>query len=186
MVKKFFKGFLNLIGTLVILFLCLFLASSVLPESLVMNTLGYRIYVVISDSMTGVVNYGDAVIVQKTSMYDLKAGDIISFRIDYNNDGVEEVFTHYIASIEAENWQWKIHTKPSISNQWDNWELSDDAVIGKAVYRIPEYGLIVFQLQNPVILGGIVIVLCLLLAVYLIVTWNDHSDKDKKLEKIDK
>lgn len=59
---------------------------------------GYKPYVVLSDSMKGVFEVGDLIIIHKVDNASLKEGDIIAFTsIDPNNYG--EIVTHKIRSI---------------------------------------------------------------------------------------
>ncbi|QIK69663.1 signal peptidase I [Erysipelothrix sp. HDW6C] len=131
----------------------------------------FRHYVVISNSMEPVINVNDAVIVQKVEPSSLNVGDIITFKMNIDEDEDEEYVTHYIAEIEND----KFRTKPNISNSWDRWIVPSEKIEGKVVLVIPKIGALLILMYNnavPLLLVANALVIITIIRVYF--------DKDEK------
>lgn len=130
----------------------------------------YQHFVVVSNSMEPKINVNDGIIVKPTSLNSLQVGDVITFKVDINNDGHDDYVTHTIAQIENE----RIRTKPNISKTWDTWVLHENQIIGKVIHILPRVGVILVPLYNyavPILL----IALCLVLyTLYRVIKNKDH------------
>lgn len=90
-----------------------------------------------SDSMASAINKGDVVIVEKVEtndMYSLKVGEVLVYK---HND---VTIVHRIVKAFSENGNYYFITKGDNNNNNDNFTISQDMVIGKAVLRIPYVG----------------------------------------------
>lgn len=90
---------------------------------------GYTFFEVVSGSMAPAINVGDAIIV-RTIHYDINENDIITFSDN------SEFITHRIISINGDI----IVTKGDANNSVDK-SIKKDAIIGKVVKIIPEFGI---------------------------------------------
>ena len=90
-------------------------------------------YVIATGSMEPIISVGDLVLIDDSvSKDDLNIGDIIAFRVVVNAAGTEVVVVHYIADIEYDNdGERTFLTKPHISEDLDDWVLSDDDIVGR-------------------------------------------------------
>ncbi|CAM4288674.1 signal peptidase I [Erysipelothrix inopinata] len=135
-----------------------------------------KMYVVVSGSMEPVINTYDGIVVSKASVDDLSVGDIITFRYDLNNDGVDEYITHYIAEISEQG----IRTKPAVSDEWDRWTLDSSMIVGRVTYQNPKIGKVLIPIYNnavPILLITNMIVWITILKIVK----EDDSSKEKEL-----
>ncbi len=107
-------------------------------------------YIIVTPSMVPTLQIQDAVVVKRSSVDDLKIGDIITFKssdIRYNN----LVITHRIVGAQ------KISTGDLVyRTKGDNNKLEDSALVtynsvyGKVVLKIPRLGFVKVFLNKPV------------------------------------
>ncbi|MCR3906323.1 MAG: signal peptidase I [Tenericutes bacterium] len=134
--------------------------------------LGFRSFAVVSDSMEPVYNIGDIIIVKPVDPEDLQVEDVITFKVDLNNDGRKETVTHYIYSIEMIDNERQFQTNPHGFNNPDPWTISDDDIIGLVQSKISYVGYIIifFQIliQNPIFLGLILLNITIIVAIVML------------------
>ena len=83
---------------------------------------GFRVYRIVSGSMSPTININDIVIVKKQNKY--KIGDIVTYKID--NDFV----THRIISMDNN----QVITKGDANNVCDD-KIDKDSIIGKVIFK---------------------------------------------------
>ena len=145
------------------------------------NIFGFKPYVVLTQSMEPRINADDVVIVRKADLDGLIEGDIITFLVDINNDGEQNVVTHYIHSIEeGSGGDVSIRTHRHYENpdniSPDPWTISEDDVLGEYMLTIPAIGLLIRFLQSPFGLAALVVNASIIAAIVLLL----KGDKDKK------
>ena len=117
--------------------------------------IGFRSYTVLSGSMEPEFYPGDLVISLHKNRANIKEGDIITFR---DND---EIVTHRIIDKTQEGYI----TKGDNNNAVDSFAVSNDNIIGKVLFDIPNAGYIIQFLAKPMViaielmLGAIIILL---------------------------
>jgi signal peptidase len=118
---------------------------------------GYKLYIVLSDSMRGVFNVGDVAVsceVKDTS--ELGEGDIITFRsIDPANYGA--VVTHKIRGRTEHEGKPAFITYGTATGADDMVPALEERVLGKYIFAIPKMGYVFSNLKTP--LGYVFIVL---------------------------
>jgi signal peptidase len=137
-------------------------------------------FVIVSGSMSPVIEIGDIVIVNTGFKYEnLNPDDIIAFKTDaINNDGTEEVVVHYIAEINVSGTGERTYlTKNERDTAYDDWVLTDEDIIGVYVNHIPKLGRFLLFTQST--FGKVVIIVDLLIIFYII-SLIGNSDKKKK------
>ncbi len=171
--------------TLIAGFLFYFTSVTFFPTQ-AMDLYGFSTYVVATDSMVPVINVNDYIVVKDVNPDDLVVGDIITFYSgrDVDNDGKDDIITHYLASITpygVDDHEFKTHAigKDEVSD-WDFWTLHDEDIIGKYAYTIPVLGFIVAFLQSPYGIAIVIINIVVIVAIYLLL------DKGKKKEESEK
>lgn len=133
----------NAISTIVLVAACflillisiLFATSTKKDKSI----FGYRWYNILTESMTPTANKGDLTIVN-TKDRDFKVGDIITFEMQ------GYTITHRISTIDEENGI--IRTKGDANISEDSFELTDNNIVGKSEFIIPELGSIIDYFKN--------------------------------------
>lgn len=141
----------------------------------------YDQYVIVSGSMEPVIMIGDAVIIDHSvDLNELNEGDIIAFNADINDDGVDEVIVHYLFSIEEIDGVRTFRTKPEISDDIDDWVLTDEDILGIHVKTIPNIGSFLRFAQSTI--GKIVLVFDIVIIYLMIEIVTDSKDKKTKKE----
>ncbi|MFA5007051.1 MAG: signal peptidase I [Candidatus Izemoplasmatales bacterium] len=115
-----------------------------------------RHYVIVTGSMEPVISVGDVVVVDRSvDLADLEVGDVIAFRVEVG--GNEAVVVHYVAAVQVDGEGVRtFRTKPEVSDEWDDWTLSEDDVVGRLLFIVPVVGRALLFLESPV--GKIVVV----------------------------
>jgi signal peptidase I len=173
------KMVLNAIFYLMTALLSGFILMQLFAPEHTIKLLGFRSYAVVSRSMEPIYNVGDIVIVKPVNPEDLQVEDIITFKVDLNNDGRKETVTHYIYSIEVVNGNRQYQTNPHYVNNPDPWTLSDSDIVGVVQSKIPYVGYIIifFQIvfQNPVFLGLILLNISIIVAIVILLKKNKRG-----------
>ena len=105
---------------------------------------GFRIFSVISGSMSGAIEKGDFILTQKVGKENLQVGDIISF-ISSAPDIKGEVNTHRIVQIEGNTY----HTKGDANSYIDKEIVKYEAIIGKVILHSSSIGKFILWAQKP-------------------------------------
>lgn len=98
--------------------------------------------VIYSGSMQPTLQVGDIVIIQKTTVENLKQGDIIQYRKD------NVTYVHRIYAITKDNQQTHITTKGDANDHPDPDQITPDRILGKSLFTIPQLGWIQILIQN--------------------------------------
>ncbi len=133
--------------------------------------LGYKKFVIISESMEPTINVDDSIFVKEVAEEDLKVNDIIS----YNING--ETITHRIVKIQNEDGEKVYITKGDNNRAEDKWKVTYKDIEGKYIFKINGFGKFMEMLKSKVFLG-ILIILIILSIVY-----NNNLSKKKLIRK---
>lgn len=131
------------------------------------NFFGYQTMVVLTSSMEPTLPVDAAIVVQRIDDFstlnastDLlsKDGDIISFRTEI--DGQSAIITHRIVAIRIEGGKYKFDTKGDKNpNQiFQDYNISQDMVLGKVIYMSVGLGKVQKILSNPVVMFLLVLI----------------------------
>ncbi len=128
-------------------------------KSAIPSFFGKSVLVIATPSMTGAVDAGDVIIIEKQSSY--KVGDIITYLPAAEATSV----THRIVRIEGE----KFYAKGDANNSEDPDPIFESQIVGKMVKRIPKVGIIIEWLRTWqgvafVIAIGVVVVVLVMVA----------------------
>lgn len=132
---------------------------------------GYRVYDILTGSMSPTINPGNLVVVKEISPNEVKTNDVITFKSDITNN----VTTHRVIKIINNNGEIKFITKGDANNTQDPMPLSERLLIGKVIFQIPYLGGILRSLQNNKI-----ILICGFLFVIFASLISDRCKKAKK------
>lgn len=184
MTKKmdgFIRRLTDAFVSLLFIMAMLFLIYNFIPAKTKIKYLGFSTLTVQTDSMKGVLEIGDIVIIQKAYLENLEIGDIITFFADYDGDGKKEVFTHFVSEVKEVEGRFEIRTKPNISENWDNWILSEQDVIGQVNNSFHGIFYYMYKYNFSILMGGLITTVLVLSAgiCFMLI-------EDKKLPYIDK
>ena len=136
--------------------------------------LGYRVFNVISGSMTPVYNVGDLIYVKEVPLQSIEVGDDITFVL--NEDLV--VATHRVIKVDAENQHF--YTKGVANEVADSEPVHYNNVIGVPKFRVPLLGYVSDFVQNP---PGTYIAIGVGILLILLVFLPDLLDKKEEKTK---
>ena len=144
------------------------IVKSKLHKDKVPSLFGYKVFIVLSDSMETEITTGDIVITKNTDVKDLKVDDIIAYK-----NSKEYVTTHRIVNIVEEDNNICFETKGDKNNTNDLQVVCSDIIEGKYIKKIPKLGKVLLFLQEPAGLA----VLILLLILVCILSYLSTNDK---------
>jgi signal peptidase I len=170
--KRIFRIILKVVYILIALFfLSYILVSFIAPKNLV-NVFGFKIERVLTPSMDPKIKVNDAVFVVKARAEKLKEGDIINFEAYVETKSKKIVpitITHYLGEIFEEEGVTYYKTQSfenreigSFDSDWVNEEgesidITFENINGKIAFTIPYLGYLIMILQDPIMVGLIVI-----------------------------
>lgn len=146
-------------------------------KSAIPSFFGKSVLVIATPSMTGAVDAGDVIIIEKQSSY--KVGDIITYLPAAEATSV----THRIVRIEGE----KFYAKGDANNSEDPDPIFENQIVGKMVKRIPKVGIIIEWLRTwqgvafVIAIGVVVVVLVMVADGYA----DDEEDDSEDLNGLD-
>ena len=130
---------------------------------------GFRHFVVATTSMQPILKPGDIIIVKPVNVEELSSGMLISFYLDFNEQGKKRVLTHYFVKKEEVDGKVYLRTQRENSNNLDSWKLNCQSVIGVYVFKINKIGKLVSFFRHPVGLHILLVaILVIIVIVYLI------------------
>jgi signal peptidase len=160
------------------------------PDSMT-EIVGFRSFFVLSNSMEGVINEEDLVVIKQVDEEDIEEGDIITFYIYLDGLGAEGFVTHYVGEIvETENgkvyYTHGTRTPDGIYDEWidesgDPLPLTYDYIEGEYLFRIPYLGYVKNALTNPLMLGLITLNGTV---IFVLVSYLKNGKEDEESEEI--
>lgn len=178
---KIFRTLGSLIDVFLIIVMLLTLILILKPDSVSDNS-NLKALVVVSGSMEPVIPKGSLIVITKYDSESLIIDDIITFKVDIDNDGKLEMVTHYIADIQSDHEVITFKTKPNVTNRVDNWDVPVENIIGKVELSVPYLGYFALFLHNnatPVLLTLNVIVFSRLFINFLHIKGKINKKQSK-------
>lgn len=164
-VKKIWNVFTTVLVVIVVL-CALFLMGT--------RILGFRVFNVISGSMSPTYNVGDLLYVKNVDATEVKVGDPITFVL--NEELV--VATHRVIDIDAT--EQVFYTKGDANDTADAAPVHFNNLIGVPKFSIPKLGYVSDYVQNP---PGTYVTIAIVVLLVVIVFLPDVFGKKKKEEK---
>lgn len=151
-----------------LLLICLELGNSgIFPSSL-----NIEIYTVTSESMSPRLNINDIIIVKKGyTNEEYKVGNIITFK---KKNG--EIVTHRIDDITTVDLQRAYVTKGDNNTVKDDETVEYKYIIGKVIYTMPKFGIVMKLLKNKIFFAFCILVL-------IVIIYYDNRLKKRKLDR---
>lgn len=180
--KKVLLPFKILLFLLIVAF-SLYIIGNIFFPSIAIKVFQFRTYIIVSDSMDPTIERGDIIIIRNTDLSTLEANDIISFYVDADLNGKEEVVTHYLYSIEInDEGDREYKTIRENSETPDSWVLDDSEIIGKYISKIPKIGKIFLFVQSSI--GRFVVInnaLIIIMIIYLLKKRPEYNKEKKQV-----
>ena len=173
--SKNFKKILEVIAIILIYNIILIIVSSINGKDF--NILGYKAYIVETNSMEPTIKVGDIVIIKKVKVEKLNQGDVITF----TQEG--EVITHRITKIDVEESGTKYITKGDNNNTEDTIKVEHEDILGKEILTIPQLGKVMQLLNNKIIL--LIIILIILIWAFIRIQKIEKLENRREKKKIE-
>lgn len=168
----------GLLGLLVVFIIML----SALPN-LSLNGFGVRAYIAKYDTMEPTIKPYDLVFINKVNPDNLEVGDLITFYADIDYNGVDEMVTYYIYSIDDVNGVNTFRVNAEGSNIPANVLLLDDQIIGGYSFRIAGLGRLIEFVASPFGIAAIVVNVGVIVAIVLLIKDSNKKAKNQKEEE---
>jgi len=107
------------------------------------SLLSVKLLVILSASMGASLPVGSLAVTMPQPEYFV--GDVVTFKIP----GSDELLTHRVVEVGSVDGVRVLNTQGDANNVVDDWELTDDDIIGKVVFHLPYLG---YLLRLPQIL----------------------------------
>lgn len=176
--NKIFKIIINIIKyifiTITSLFVILTVYQRVMPNN---KILGFRTYVIISESMKPMYEIGDIILSKEVEPSKLKINDVIVY---YSNSGEYQgkVITHQIKEIYKDIDKYTFKTK-GLANMIDDKELvKEEEIYGRVIYKFKIISLISKLVRNKY--GALI---CIIIPMFWILIIEFKELKDKIINK---
>ena len=166
---KIAKKVIEIIAIILIYNIILIALSSANKISVV-NILGYKSYIIKTNSMEPTISINDVVITKKVKKEKIKKGDVITFL----QDG--EVITHRITQIDDNG---NYTTKGDNNNIEDIFKITYENIEGKHILTIPYLGKIVQALDNKIVF----LIITLIILIFMFITILNQEKRENRREK---
>lgn len=141
----------------------------------------YRLYVVLSGSMSPTFDTGSIIGVKQIKPEMVQAGDVVTFK---SPEDPEKVITHRVVSVETRNGQLQFITRGDANNANDQVPLPAAYLIGKEQFAIPYGGYVTnFASSKKGLLILIVVPALLVIAGEMRTLWKlaaEHDAEEKR------
>ncbi len=182
--KKVFRWIRSILFFLVVGILLSYIVIEAFFPSQTVKIYGFKPYVVLTQSMEPEINVDDVVVVTRPDTETLEEGDIITFLADINNDGVKNIVTHYVYSIEEDSsGDLEIRTRRHYEDpddiSPDPWLVTEEDVLGEYLFTVPNIGVIIRFLQSPFGLAAITVNALIIGAVVVLLKGEKKTPENK-------
>lgn len=154
-IKKIISIFIYIIILPIIVINITLIVKSFIKPNKIPDFIGYKNFVIVSESMEPTIMVGDAIFVKKVPEKEIKINDIISF-----HDG-ECINTHRIVGVSEENGIKMYRTKGDNNRGEDKEKVSYSQIEGKYLFKINNFGNLIKVLQSKVTLAILILLVCL-------------------------
>lgn len=171
--KKPIKIIIFVILGIIFLYIPFYFTFNLVNPNLTVKTLGFKPYIILTNSMEPILNVGDIIVASKKDISKVNVGDIIAFKTKENY-----VVAHYVAkTYYGDDARILLRTKPNNleadvdvdSESLDKWVISDSEYIGTVNLKIPVVGHALLFFQTKIgMLTIFSIVVVLILARYIV------------------
>ena len=139
-----------------------------------MAVAGFRIFTVVTESMTPKYVVGDAIVTKTIEPSEIKIGDDITY-LGMAESFKDKIVTHRVINISEEG----METKGDKNDSSDGFSTTEENYIGKNIFSIPGVGYLVKNIQTrrgKIILGTLI--------VFFLLSGFFMSDKTGKRERV--
>ncbi len=170
--SKTFKRVLHIV-LIIFIYNAILLFFSSINKMQDFSFLGYKAFVITTNSMEPSIKHGDAVLTKKPKEKNLEEGDIITFNRD------NEAITHRILRVDKEEGTTYYVTKGDNNNVEDKRKVSFDDIEGKKIITFPKLGFIIEAAENQLV----ILIVTLVVLIFLLARIQSEEKKYNRREK---
>lgn len=170
--SKNFKRVVHIVAIIMIYNIVLLFFSSI-NRMQDFSFLGYKTYIITTNSMEPSIKHGDAILTKKIKENELIEGDIITFKRK------NELITHRILRVDKEDDSVLYVTKGDNNNVEDKEKVSYDAIEGKKIATFPKLGYVVEAAENQLV----ILIITLVVLIFLFGKIQSEERKYNRREK---
>ena len=151
--------------------------------------IGFKSFVILTPSMEPIINVNDMIIVRNIKEENVDVGDIITFEVYVRQFDKEVFITHYVADIvnEGDKIIYKTQGASADIGEYDLWldkdgheiEITYEDIVGVYAFKLPNFGLLSRVLQDPYMLGFIIIDIFIITYLLKLIKKNKKTNKNK-------
>ncbi|MBL4937503.1 signal peptidase I [Clostridium sp. YIM B02515] len=174
MFKTIFKKLMDLLFIVVVVLIVFYLLINIrgMGQKDYIPGLGpYKIMSVLSGSMSPTFNAGDVIVGKTINPYDLKQGDIITFRFG------NSLTTHRVINVINKDGKLLFNTKGDNNNVEDLESVGDENIISKYLFRVPLLGFVIMFMKGT---AGVTTICFLIILSIFINVYKGRNKKGKK------
>lgn len=147
---------------------------------------GYRVFTVVTASMTGVYNVNDVIVVKDYDTAKLKVGDDVAYL--GNRAGLEnKIITHRIVKIEDDSDGGRIITTKGVALEYEDPAIRDEQILGKVVGVLPFITQINHLIHHNVGFFTLIFIpLVLVIVLEILQTITDYQLEKNEIQEIEK
>ena len=163
--KKYKEQIIKTLEVLVMVFISIFCVIS-LYQKVFNNSpiLGYRIFVIVSNSMKPRLSKNDVILVKEEKYDKIKIGDMLTYN-GLEDDVKDKIITHEVVNIATENGKHIFYTKGTT-----NFAI-DPAVYEEQIYGVVQYKFVIISFLSKILRSTVgFICLIVLPLIYLFIT----------------
>lgn len=174
--RKIQKTFKRLFFVLLIIFLynIFLITKTTLDNKETKGILGYKAYIITTDSMKPTIRTGDIVIIKNIKEENLKIDDIITFKRD------KDIITHRLIEIQETEQGKRFITKGDNNNVKDLKEVLYNEIEGVKVLSIPKVGNLILALEDNTY---IILIINVILIIYVNTKRAEEKRKIRREKK---
>ena len=143
--------------TIIMLYNLLIIGLTEITNKRNKGILGFRAYIITTESMKPSINPGDVIVINEVEEKDLNVNDIITVQ---TKTGIN---THRIVRIEPDS-EKKYVIKGDNNNVEDEETIEKNQILGKMIFKIPSLGKVAKTLQDEVY---VIIMIIILLQIFI-------------------
>lgn len=170
--SKTFKRVLHIV-LVIFIYNAILLFFSSMNKMQDFSFLGFKAFIITTNSMEPSIKHGDAILTKKPKEKDLEEGDIITFNRD------DEAITHRILRIDKEEDTTLYVTKGDNNNIEDKRKVSFNEVEGKKIITLPKFGYLIEAAENQLV----ILIITLVVLIFLLARIQSEERKYNRREK---
>lgn len=169
-----------ILGFGIILLSFIFLQNTICKET---GVLGFRAYVIVTNSMEPKIKVGDIILVKKVNPDKLKKGDTISY-LGTEDTYKNKIIAHNIIEITKEDGK-KIFYTQGINSMNVDPAVYEEQIIGKVIYRFIILSFLSHMIRSKVGFFIVIFIPILIILIFEFISFIKNVIKLKKEEELD-